>query len=93
MCSGRPIVSNPVGEIKTLFERHAIGLLAEWDAEDFADKILQILDQPDSARRMAHCALQVARDEYDWKILIKKLEVFYTKVLSDSFAPNLTPKM
>lgn len=91
ICLGRPIVSNPVGEIKTLFDRHCIGLLAEWNVEDFAQKIIQILDHPDLAHQMVQRALRVARDEYDWKILIIRLEDFYIKVLTDSRAPAFAP--
>ena len=84
MCLGRPIVSNPVGEIKMLFDHHRIGLLAEWNEEDFAKKILQLLDHSDLAREMAQQALKVARDVYDWKILVTQLEDFYLKVISIS---------
>ena len=84
MCLGRPIVSNPVGEIKMLFDRYQIGFLAEWNVEDFAQKILQILDFPDLAQQMVQRALQVAREQYDWKVLITELEDFYAKILSDS---------
>jgi glycosyltransferase involved in cell wall biosynthesis len=91
MCLGRPIVSNPVGEIKTLFERHGIGLLAEWDVDDFAQKILQVLDHPDLAEQMIQQALKVARDEYDWKVLVTRLEDFYAKVLAGNLPSPFAP--
>jgi glycosyltransferase involved in cell wall biosynthesis len=83
MCLGRPIVSNPVGEIKMLFERHEIGLLAEWSVEDFSQKILSILGRPDLAQQMVENALRVAREEYAWDVLVSGLEDFYIKVLTD----------
>ena len=83
MCLGRPIISNPVGEIKMLFERHEIGLLAEWNVEDFSQKILSILDRPDRAQQMVERALQVARKEYNWNVLVVELEGFYMKMLKE----------
>jgi len=92
MCLGRPIVSNPVGEIKILFDRHPIGLLADWDVEDFARKILNILDHPELAQQMVKRGLQVSREEYDWKVLITRLEDFYEKILSDGIVPVPAPE-
>ena len=78
---GRPTVSNPVGDIKTLFEKHRIGLLAAWDPADFAQKIVDLLRNQDVARQLGENARRVAVTEYDWRILIGRLEEFYQKVL------------
>lgn len=82
MSVGRPIVSNPVGDIKGLFEKHNIGLLAKWDPEDFAEKIIFLLQHPDIAKELGENARRAAVTEYDWRVLIGKLEEFYYKVLS-----------
>lgn len=82
MCLGRPIVSNPVGDIKTLFENYQIGLLAKWDPEDFAQQIISLLDQPALANEMGQRGLQTAKEKYDWKIIIAQLEDFYAKILA-----------
>lgn len=81
MASGRPIVSNPVGDIASLFEKHKIGLLADEDVEDFAAKILYLLDHPKVAANMGRNARRVAETQYDWQILIQRLEDFYFDVL------------
>jgi glycosyltransferase involved in cell wall biosynthesis len=78
---GRPTVSNPVGDIKTLFENHEIGLLAEWNPEDFAEKIIYILDHPEVSRKFSENAREVARTEYDWGILARRAEDFYYKIV------------
>lgn len=83
MCLARPIVSNPVGDIKTLFENHHIGLLAKWDHKDFAQQIISLLDQPALANEMGQRGLQTAREKYDWKIIITQLEDFYSKTLAE----------
>ncbi|MHC1785272.1 MAG: glycosyltransferase [Anaerolineaceae bacterium] len=78
---GRPTVSNPVGDIKTLFETHKIGLLAEWNPEDFAEKIIYLLDHPEISEKFSKNARVVAREEYDWGILAGRAERFYLQIL------------
>lgn len=82
MSVGRPTVSNPVGDVKALFEKHKIGLLAKWDPEDFAQKIIFLLENPNVAQELGQNARRAAVTEYDWKVLIGKMEEFYYKVLS-----------
>lgn len=81
MSIGRPTVSNPVGDIKPLFEEDRIGLLAAEEAGDFADKILCLLEQPELARELGENARRTAVEKYDWRVLIGKLEDFYVEVL------------
>jgi glycosyltransferase involved in cell wall biosynthesis len=81
MSVGRPTVSNPVGDIKTLFMKHNIGLLADWDASDFSQKITFLLENPEIAIEMGRNSRKVSESEYDWNVIIGKLEDFYLKVL------------
>lgn len=81
MCLERPTVSNPVGDIKILFEKHKIGLLAEWDPEDFARKIIFLIENPDIADQFGRDARKLAITQYHWPLLIDKLEKLYDKVL------------
>ncbi len=80
MSLGRPTIANPVGDIKKLFERHSIGLLADWQPEDFANKIIEILRNPELAASLGTNARFVAETEYSWKILVEDLENFYYKI-------------
>jgi glycosyltransferase involved in cell wall biosynthesis len=80
---GRPTVANPVGDIKPLFEKYKVGLLAGWDAADFAEKITFLLDHPEISEQMGQTAREVAKNEYDWSILGKTLEAFYYKILDE----------
>jgi glycosyltransferase involved in cell wall biosynthesis len=74
-------VSNPVGDVKTLFENYEVGLLADWDPVDFAQKIVYLIENPDLAHQLGENARNVADTIYDWRILIKRLEDFYFSVL------------
>jgi len=78
---GRPTIANPVGDLRTLFENHEIGLLARWDSEDFAEKIINLLEHPDLAARLGKNARHLAETVFDWKILICQLEKFYGSLL------------
>jgi glycosyltransferase involved in cell wall biosynthesis len=82
MSIGRPTVSNPVGDVKALFEKHHIGLLAAWDPLDFAKNIIFLIQHPDIAKELGENARRTALAEYDWKVLIGKLENFYYGVLN-----------
>lgn len=81
MSLGRPTVSNPVGDIRTLFENNDVGFLPDWDPEDFAKKIIYLLDHPDIAHQLGENARKVAKTQYDWAIIVRSLEGFYYEVL------------
>jgi glycosyltransferase involved in cell wall biosynthesis len=82
MSLGRPTVANPVGDIKALFETYPVGHLASWNPEDFAQKILHLIENPKLSEAYGKIARQVAETDYDWRILIEKLEEFYFSILN-----------
>lgn len=77
MCLGRPTVSNPFGDIKTLFEQYAIGLLADYDPYDFSEKVGVLLERPERSRHMGRVARRVAVNQFSWGALTNILEDFY----------------
>ena len=81
MSLGRPTVSNPVGDIRPLFEEHEIGLLARWDANDIAEKVIRLIENPGEADRLGRNARRLAVTDYDWKGLTGILEEFYYRIL------------
>lgn len=82
LCAGRPTISNPVGDVKTFFENNEIGLLADFDQNDFYAKIIYIIENPELALRYGENARKVAEDVLDWKIKVKELEDFYYRVIN-----------
>jgi len=82
MSVGRPIVSNPVGDIKELFDRENIGLLAREDPEDFAEKIISLFDNPELCEELGNNARRVAEEQFEWPVLTKRLEEFYYKFIT-----------
>jgi glycosyltransferase involved in cell wall biosynthesis len=81
MASGRPTISNPTGDIKSLFEKHKVGILANESAEAFAAKIVYLFEHPDAAILLGQNARHIAETHYAWPNLIKGLESFYSHIL------------
>jgi glycosyltransferase involved in cell wall biosynthesis len=79
MAVGRPIVTNPVGDIKELFEKENIGLLAGEDPDDFAEKIIYLFDKPNLCEELGNNGRRVAKEQFAWPILTSQLEKFYHK--------------
>lgn len=81
MSLGRPTVTNPVGDIKGLFDSAEIGMFAEWDARDFSTKINFLIENPEIAARMGENARRLAVSTYSWEQLVEGLQDFYYEIL------------
>ena len=64
-----------------------IGLLASEDPASFAEKVFYIIEHPDVAENLGNNARDLAIKEYEWKILICRLENFYYSILNNQ-TPN-----
>lgn len=82
MALGRPTVSNPVGDLLPFFEKHEVGLLADCNEHDFAEKVVSLLDNPAVAKQLGANARHTAL-KYDYPKLVKGLEGFYFRTLDD----------
>jgi len=81
MSIGRPTISNPYGDIKRVFEDFHVGLLADCDPQDFAQKIITVLENSSLATKLGKNARRVAETEFSWEELIRRLEAFYFQIL------------
>jgi glycosyltransferase involved in cell wall biosynthesis len=82
LAAGRPVVTNPVGEMVPLFERHAAGLLADETPESFAAAIARLLEDRALAEAMGANARQVAEDHLAWDVVTRDLARCYQLVLA-----------
>ncbi|MBI1318122.1 MAG: glycosyltransferase [Candidatus Hydrogenedens sp.] len=80
-CVGRPTVSNPVGEVKRLFEEHQAGVLTAPEAGAMAEAVVSLLRNPQEAAAIGKRARQVAEEVLAWEHLIDLLEKFYFRIL------------
>ena len=81
MAVGRPVVSNPVGEVKSLYERYDIGLLADETPESIARALLELLDDPVRADAMGRRAREYAETDFSWETQVVELEAWYQDIL------------
>lgn len=81
---GIPIITNPIGEMKTLLDEQEIGLLAEESAEGFAGALTQMIEDPERRRRMGDNARQLAENDLAWSTLIDRLEQAYAYAIAHS---------
>jgi glycosyltransferase involved in cell wall biosynthesis len=81
LAAGRPVVTNPVGEMVPLFRRHAVGLLAEETPEGFARAMRRLLEDRSLAERLGARARKVAEDHLAWEIVTRDLVRCYQSVL------------
>ena len=95
MCIGRPIVSNPVGDVRWLFEQYSLGVLADETPTDMAAATLKLLNEstnPDSefeATATEQRAQHIAQTVFAWEKLIVNLEQWYFQRLQQ--VPEKSP--
>jgi glycosyltransferase involved in cell wall biosynthesis len=78
---GRPVVANPTGDVKRLFEYSAPGLLAGESPREFAEAIGVLLSDPQMADTLGRNARMVAEEVFAWPLLTAKLSTFYRSTL------------
>jgi len=77
MAAGRPTVCTRVSDVARLIESHGIGLVSNIDTEDFAQKILQILQNPSLRDQMGARARQLAESDFMLETQVDELERLY----------------
>lgn len=78
LASGCPIVSNAVGEIKTLLEEHRAGLTTPpEDVPRFTEGILELLEHRAAAKQLGERARQLAEEKLNWETLADQLDGVY----------------
>ena len=78
MAAGRPIVTQPVGDLRAVFtDDEPIGLLAGDSPEEFADAISELLSEPERAEEYGRNARRLAEEKYSWQKLSERLEACY----------------
>lgn len=81
MAAGRPVVTNPTGEIKEVFKGDKLGLTCRYTPEGFAENILFLLSNEKTAAGLGRAARRWAEENLDWDKKIVSLEDFYLKIL------------
>jgi len=85
MAAGRPIVTQPVGDLRFVFdENEPIGVLAGDTPEEFGRAVCELLANPVRAERLGRNARRLAEERYAWPILAAELERYYEGLLGSA---------
>jgi glycosyltransferase involved in cell wall biosynthesis len=82
LAAGRPIVSNPVGDIAELFTTYDIGYLTDETPDAFAQGLHRALEDPARAAAQGAVARHVAEQVLSWAALTQRLEHHYELIRS-----------
>ena len=83
MACGRPTVSNPVGDIRELFERERVGLLADPTPEAMAEAIVRLRDEAALRLQLGARARQVAETRFAWPRIADRVEGVYRRIVQE----------
>lgn len=87
LSAGRPIVSNPVGDIRELFMNFDIGCLTDETPQAFAEGLASVLDDRGRSQVRGQVARYVAENVISWAKLTDRLEQHYALIRSGAPIP------
>jgi glycosyltransferase involved in cell wall biosynthesis len=67
LSAGRPVVTNPVGEVECLFRTRNVGTLAPHSDQEFAEALALLLKDGERCRGLGESARRVMVKEWDWR--------------------------
>jgi glycosyltransferase involved in cell wall biosynthesis len=83
LSTGLPVVTTNVGGIPEMIESGRNGFLVEpFNSRELADRILYYLEHPAAASEMALLARKTIENQFDWRLIVKKVVKVYDEALS-----------
>ena len=82
LASGRPIVTNDIGDSAVIIREKQIGRVSSPSPESFANAVLEVLHLPaEEQHAMAHRARELAEGDLSWKTIVSRLNGIYGNAL------------
>jgi glycosyltransferase involved in cell wall biosynthesis len=82
LSTGLPVVTTKVGGIPETITDGKNGFMCEpFNAQEFSDRILYLLEHPVAASEMGRLARKTIEDRFDWRIVVKKAIEVYEETL------------
>jgi glycosyltransferase involved in cell wall biosynthesis len=78
---GKPVITNPVGEMKRIFTGEKFGLLSQETPLAMAEKSLLLFSNPVLRESMSTCAREYARTTLSWSSITDGIEEVYTRLV------------
>jgi glycosyltransferase involved in cell wall biosynthesis len=83
LSTGLPVVTTNVGGIPEMIEDGRNGFLVQpFNSRELADRILYYLEHPAAASEMALLARKTIENQFDWRLIVKKVVKVYDEALS-----------
>jgi len=82
MAAGKPVVATDVGDIGTLVQTGAFGVVSLDQPEDISEQTLRLLYNPAQCNQMGQHARQFAEIEFNWTDISKRLMQHYKYILT-----------
>jgi glycosyltransferase involved in cell wall biosynthesis len=83
MSSQLPVVTTNVGGIPETMTNGKDGFMCQpFNAKEFSDKILFLLEHPEAAEEMAFQARKTVVERFDWRLVVQKVLRVYEEALS-----------
>jgi len=83
LSTGLPVVTTNVGGIPEMIDDGKNGFLVEpFNSKQLADRILFFLEHPSAASEMALLARKTIENQFDWRLIVKKVVKVYDEALS-----------
>lgn len=80
LAAGRPIVTNPTGDLAELIRKEGVGLLADATSEAMAEGVRRYLDDPELARTTGARA-RASAERHSWKDRARRLADFFADTI------------
>lgn len=81
LASGRPVLTNPVGDCADIVSRNDLGILAGPEPEAMAARAAELLADRERCRSLGRRARKYAVDEFSWQALARRLLDRYRRSL------------
>ena len=84
MAVGKAVVGNDIPDQKEVIGDSGGGICVPYDEKEFANAIMELLDNPDKAKEMGKLGYQYVQKNRSYEVLANKLEPRYFDVLMDN---------
>lgn len=82
LAAGRPIVTNPTGDLGKIVRGERIGVVTEEDPKAFAEAVARLFRDRELRDELGIRARRLAETQFDWRILAGEVEHLYASLLS-----------
>lgn len=85
-----PIVSTSTG-IEGIDCIHGKHVLVAMDAQDFSDKLIELLDNPTLGAPLVDASRLLVEQQYGWNAIGERLDAFYRRIAYPGHLPGTSP--